>query len=712
MLRLSSRSLWLVLLMALVVSACQQEQETTAVANEAADAVADVTEAEADAAEAGAGPAPLLDREIFFGNPEIAFAALSPTGQYVAFARELDGILNVWVKGLDQPFEEAWPITNDRKRPVTAYFWSQDGKYLLFTQDKGGDENFRVYAVDPSAEVAEGEVVPPARDLTPYDSVRAFIYAVPKQDPAHILVGLNDRDLRLHDVYRINIETGERELVRENNDNVSAWVADLGGQLRLAGRIAPDGTNEVLRVTDDGLELVYSCSSMETCNPLRYHPDGEQVYMATNKGDRDLIELVLFNPATGEETLVERDPEGQVDFGNAIFSQVDDSILATSYTGDRVRIYPHDETFAKDLEVLRKKLTRGDLFFRQPTSDDSIWIVKETLDIDSGPNYLYKRDTGEISLLYRPSPRIPTEHMAEMTAVRYTARDGLEIPAYLTVPKGVEAKNLPTILLPHGGPWARSSWGWAPIAQFLANRGYAVLQPNFRGSTGYGKRFLNLGNKQWGTGTMQHDLTDAVKYLVDTGVADPERVGIMGGSYGGYATLAGVAFTPDLYAAGVSIVGPSSIVTLLNSIPEYWEPVRAMFKVRVGDMDDPEELAMLNRQSPLNSAADIKAPLMVIQGANDPRVKKSESDQIVVAMRDLGRKVEYIVAEDEGHGFANEINNLASYAAVERFLGSHLGGRYQESVAPNVQERLDKLRVDIDFLNLPGAEDADAASGR
>lgn len=705
----SPKSLWLVLLAALVVGACQQEQETAAVADEAAEAVASTQTAQPEDA---AGPAPLLDREIFFGNPEIAFAALSPTGKYVAFARELDGILNVWVKGLDQPFEEAWPITNDRKRPVTGYFWSQDGKYLLFTQDKGGDENFRVYAVDPSAEVGEGEVVPPARDLTPYESVRAFIYAVPKEDPAHILVGLNDRDLRLHDVYRINIETGERELVRENNDNVSAWVADLGGKLRLAGRVAPDGSNEVLRVTESGLELVYSCSSMETCNPLRYHPDGQQVYMATNKGDRDLIELVLFNPATGEETLVERDPEGQVDFGNAIFSQVDDSILATSYTGDRVRIYPHDEAFAKDLEVIRKKLTRGDLFFRQPTSDDSIWIVKETLDIDSGPNYLYKRDTGEITLLYRPSPRIPTEHMAEMTAVRYTARDGLEIPAYLTVPKGVEAKNLPTILLPHGGPWARSAWGWAPIAQFLANRGYAVLQPNFRGSTGYGKRFLNLGNKQWGTGTMQHDLTDAVHYLVESGVADPERVGIMGGSYGGYATLAGVAFTPDLYAAGVSIVGPSSIVTLLNSIPEYWEPVRAMFAVRVGDMDDPEELAMLNRQSPLNSAADIKAPLMVIQGANDPRVKKSESDQIVVAMRDLGRKVEYIVAEDEGHGFANEINNLASYAAVEQFLGSHLGGRYQESVAPDVQERLDKLRVDIDFLNLPGAEDADAASGR
>jgi dipeptidyl aminopeptidase/acylaminoacyl peptidase len=643
---------------------------------------------------------PLVDREVFFGNPELAYGGLSPDGQYVSIVKPLDGIQNVWVRRIDQSWEEAWPVTNERDRPVIQYFWSQDGKHILYVQDKGGDENFRVYAVDPAAKPAPGEKVPPARDLTPYEEVQARIIVVPESSPRHILIGLNDRNPQLHDVYRLNIETGERELILLNDANVADWVADLEGNLRLGVRVTEDGGTEILRVDGTELTPVFTCTVDETCDPIRFHKNGRQLYLSTNQGNRELAELVLLDPETGATELVDRDPEGEVDFSNAIFSRATDELLATSYTGARLRIYPKNATFEKDLAVIRAALPRGDLLFRQPTRDDRLWIVKPILDTDNGPNYLYDRATGKVELLYRPYPNIPIEHMAEMEAVTYTARDGVEIPAYLTLPKGVEPRNLAVVIMPHGGPWARDTWGWNPLAQLLANRGYAVLQPNFRGSTGYGKNFLELGNGQWGTGSMQHDITDGVAWLIEQGIADPSRIAIMGGSYGGYATLAGVTFTPDVYAAGVSIVGPSSIITLLNSIPPYWVPIKKLFHARVGNPEDPADLERLRAQSPLYSAADITAPLMVIQGANDPRVKQSESDQIVAALRDLGRTVEYLVAPDEGHGFANELNDLASYAAMERFLAEHVGGRYQGEMRPEIADKLEAITVDIETVDV------------
>ena len=643
---------------------------------------------------------PLVDREVYFGNPELAYGALSPDGSYVSIVKPLDGILNVWVRRADQTWDDAWPVTAEMDRPVFQYFWSQDGKRILYVQDDGGDENFRVYAVDPSAKPAYGENVPQAHDLTPYDDMQARIIVVPENSPHHILVGMNDRNPQLHDVYRLDIESGERKLVFQNDVNVAGWMADLEGNLRLGFRVTEDGGSEILRVDGSELTTIMTCTVDETCDPIQFHKDGKHVYMATNKGDRDLAELVLLDPETGEMEFVERDPEGEVDFTIAIFSRATDELIATSYNGSRLRIYPKDPTFEKDLAAIRKVLPRGDLFFRQPTKDDRLWIVKPILDTDNGPNYLYDRATGEVELLYRPYPNIPIDDMAKMEAVTYTARDGVEIPAYLTLPKGIEPKNLATVIMPHGGPWARDTWGWDPLAQLLANRGYAVLQPNFRGSTGYGKRFLELGNDEWGTGAMQHDITDGAKWLVEKGIADPNRIAIMGGSYGGYATLAGVAFTPDLYAAGVSIVGPSSIITLLNSIPPYWAPIKKMFHARVGDPEDPNDFERLRAQSPLYSAEDITTPLMVIQGANDPRVKQAESDQIVIALRDLGRTVEYLVAADEGHGFANEINNLASYAAIERFLAEHVGGRYQSEMRPEIAEKLEELTVDIETVEI------------
>jgi dipeptidyl aminopeptidase/acylaminoacyl peptidase len=672
----------------------------------------------ADAPAAPASPAasyldrlpPLIDRETFFGDPEMAGAQISPDGRWISFRKPYNDVMNVWVKGIDEAFEDARPVTADTARPVGGYFWTEDGRYIVYVQDKGGDENYHLYVVDPGAPVESATGVPPARDVTPYEGTRAMLIALPESTPGEVVVGLNDRDPSYHDVYRVDLATGERELVLLNEERVAGWLADLEGRIRLGLRIDQGGATEVLRVEDDGtLTEVYGCNFEETCGPVRYHRDGRRVYMITNQGnDVDLMRLVLFDPVTRAIQLVESDPEGEVDFGGAEFSDVTEELVATYYLGDRLRVYPKDPSFARDYERLRAELPRGDLYFGSSTEDESKVIVTVTSDVDPGATYLYDRTTGDVELLYRPRPDLPTEYLAEMQPVRYPARDGETVPAYLTTPKGVEAAGLPAIILPHGGPWARDAWGYNSMAQWLANRGYVVLQPNFRSSTGYGKRWLNLGNKEWGTGTMQHDLSDGVRWLVDQGIANPDRVCIMGGSYGGYATLAGLAFTPELYHCGVSIVGPSNLLTLIRSVPAYWAPALAQFRNRMGNWEDPEEKAMLEAQSPLFSAHRIEDPLLVIQGANDPRVNKAESDQIVVAMRDLGRDVEYMVAPDEGHGFAGEMNRLAMNAKIEEFLAERLGGRYQPIESPELRRHLAGLMVDIETVTVAEADAGDA----
>lgn len=651
-------------------------------------------------ADAAADLPPLIDRDIFFGDPEIAGVQLSPDGRFMTFMRPHLGVRNIWIKRAEEPFDAARPITADTTRPVPGYAWTHDASGILYIQDKGGNENFHVYAVDPDGEVEPGTGVPPARNLTPYEGVRAVLYAAPENTPNSIIVGLNDRDPRYHDVYRLDLRTGERELLYENNENIAGWEVDQQGNLRLALKVDDEANRRIYRLDGDELVEVYSCSFEETCGPLRFQKDGKRVYMITNKGEPDLTRLVLFDPATGDTELVHEDPEGEVDFGGTEWSEATDELEAVYYYGDRARVYPLDEQFEEDLKTVRAAIPEGEVFFRSTTADDRLHMVRVSSDVDPGSSYLYNRETGTVELVYRSRPELPSEHLAHMRSVRYTARDGEMVPAYLTVPKGVQAENLPTVVNPHGGPWSRDGWGYDALAQFLANRGYAVLQPNFRGSTGFGKRWLNLGNNEWGTGAMQHDITDGARWLIDEGIADAERIAIMGGSYGGFATLAGVAFTPDLYAAGVDIVGPSNIITLLNSVPPYWAAQKKIFDKRVGDVDDPEDLERLKRQSPLFSADRIEAPLLVIQGANDPRVKKAESDQMVIALSERGRAVEYLVAPDEGHGFAGRENRLTMFAQVEKFLAEHLGGRYQESMAPELQERLARIQVDVDTLEL------------
>ena len=638
------------------------------------------------------GLPPLIERELFFANPEITGAQLSPDGQFIAFQKPLNGVINVWVKGIDEPMEAAQPVTADTESPVIIYFWSADGRYILYAQDKDGNENFHIYATDP-----ESLDDATARNLTPIDGVTAQLYAVPKQTHNEIIVGLNDRDPQFHDIYRLNLETGERTLLLQNDENVGAWTTDLAGNVRLAHRQTLENGGEILAVEDDGFTPIYTCRIEETCVPLRFHEDGQRVYLMSNR-DRDLTQLELLDLETQQSQVVEADPENQVDFGGAIFSEATDELMATYYIGDRIRIYPQDDELTADLAFLQQQLPEVDIALNSLTQDDSLALITAQSDVNPGAAYLFDREAKTLEKLYDARPELPSEHLATMEPIRYTARDGLEIPAYLTLPQGVEPVNLPIIVMPHGGPWARDVWGYHGFTQFFANRGYGVLQPNFRGSTGYGNAFLNAGNNEWGTGAMQHDITDGVQYLIEAGIADPDRVGIVGGSYGGYATLAGLTFTPDTYAAGASIVGPSNLVTLLNSIPPYWANLKATFALRLGDPDNPSDRTRLEAQSPLFSADQIQAPLMVIQGANDPRVKQAESDQIVAALRDLDRPVEYLVAMDEGHGFRKEINSLAMAAALESFLAKHLGGRYQSEISPELQAQLDTLTVDVDTV--------------
>jgi dipeptidyl aminopeptidase/acylaminoacyl peptidase len=642
---------------------------------------------------------PIIDREIFFGDPEISGAQLSPDGSFITFIKPFKNVRNIWIKKRTEAFDKARPLTADTTRPIPGYFWSQDSKYVLYVQDKGGDENYRVYAIDPTV---PGDPVPPARTLTPQEKIRAMIIDVPRSKPNEIIVGLNDRDPSLHDVYRIDLTTGERTLMRKNEDNIAGWMTDLNGDLRLGIRQTSDGGTEILKLHDTSFTSIYSVTADESVNPIRFVPGGTSFYLETDKGDQlDKSELQIFDMNTGTTALVEKDPKNEVDFGDAIFSEVTNELLATVYRGDVIRVYPKEKNFANDYAKLKKQFPEGNIGLGSSTKDESLWLVNISSDVDPGSTYLFDRKTGKAELLYKSRPNLPSKHLASMKPVRYTARDGMEIPAYLVLPKGVPSKKLPTIIFPHGGPWARDFWGYNGIAQFLANRGYAVLLPNFRGSTGYGKKFLNAGNKQWGTGSMQHDISDAVKFLIQKGIADPKRVGIAGGSYGGYATLAGLTFTPELYAAGFDIVGPSNIITLLNSIPPYWAPMKKTFAIRVGDKDDPKDKEMLEKQSPLNSAKNITAPLFVVQGANDPRVKKAEADQIVAALRDLGRQVEYIVAPDEGHGFAGKENRIAMYTAMEQFFAKQLKGRVQKDVRDVIQKKLEAITVDIKTVTMP-----------
>jgi dipeptidyl aminopeptidase/acylaminoacyl peptidase len=636
---------------------------------------------------------PIIDRELLFGDPEISGAQLSPDGKYLAFLGPWKETRNIWVKQIAEPFSSARLMTTETARPVAGFLWTRDSKYIVYIKDNGGDENFNVYAVDPGAPATAEADAPPSRDLTNLKGVRVTLFSAPKTDPDVVYIGLNDRDQAWHDLYKLRLSTGERTLIRQNTDRIAAWIFDLKGNLRLAQRVQHSGDQEILRVDAGSFTPIYTCNVFETCDPVQFHRDAQRVYIQTNRGGLDLTTLALLDSATGTLETVESDPLKRVDLGSAWFSEATDELVATLYSDDRERRYFRDQAFEADYQWLEKKFPGREISIVSSTLDERQWLISAHGDVEPGETYLFNRDSRALGFQYKVREKLPRESLAAMQAVRYKSSDGLEIPAYLTLPKGVQAKALPALIVPHGGPWVRDEWGYNAVAQFFANRGYAVLMPNFRGSTGYGKKFLNAGNGEWGT-KMQDDLTWGVKYLVDEGIGDPKRIGILGGSYGGYAVLAGVAFTPDLYRAAVDIVGPSNLLTLLAAIPPYWEAGRKIMYARMADPDTPDGKKWMEDRSPLHSADKIKTPLMVVQGANDPRVNRREAEQIVIALRDRGFPVEYLCAPDEGHGFARPVNNLAMFMAVEKFLAAHLDGRYQEGGTPEVTARLKEITVD------------------
>jgi dipeptidyl aminopeptidase/acylaminoacyl peptidase len=636
---------------------------------------------------------PIIDRALFFGEVQISGAQISPDGQWISFLKPYKGTRNIWVKRAGEPFSAARPVSAEAARPIRNYFWSRDAKYLLYSQDAGGDENFNVYAIDPTQPADPKTGVPVTRALTNLKGVRTEIFAAPKSKPDLLYIGLNDRDPQYHDLYELHISTGEKKLLRKNTEKIAGWDFDNAGNLRLAERTNNVGDTEMLRVDADGFKQIYSCTVLEGCGVGAFSPDDKQVYLLTNKGALDLSELETLDPASGVATKLESDPEKRADIVGVTTSEVDHRLLYTEYEDDRTRLYFKDKAFEKEYRWLESKLPGKEIHFGSRSSDENLWIVSAASDVEPGETYLWDRKAKTLALQYRIREELPRASLSERKPYHFKSSDGLEIPAYLALPKGLAAKGLPLIVLPHGGPWGRDSAGYDTFAQFLANRGYAVLQPNFRASTGYGKKFLNAGNGEWGR-KMQDDLTWGVKALVADGTADPKRVGIFGGSYGGYATLAGVAFTPDVYAAAVAYVAPSNLITLLDAIPPYWEAGRKQMYTRMGDPTTAEGKALLTAESPLTRAKAIVTPLMVVQGKNDPRVNVRESNQIVAAVRDNGKPVEYLVAPDEGHGFARPINNLALVTSMEAFFAKYLGGRYQKDVPDDVAERLKVLVVD------------------
>lgn len=640
--------------------------------------------------------APLIPIEHFFDNPQVGGAQISPDGRWLSYVKPYKGKLNVHIRPVNGAETDERVMTTDTVRPVGQYFWSRDGRYILYAQDKGGNENYRIYAVDPSQ-----PGVPAARDLTPFDSVRAQIYAVPRRTPGKILVGLNRRNRSVFDAYWLDLATGKLDLAVENPGRHGGYLLDKAGQIRVATQSTPTGANEILVRANDKApwRTLASYPPTETVSPLRLTPDGRQLYVESNAGPANLSRLMLVDLATGKETVLETDPNGEVDFGNAVFSDVTDSLIATTYNADTVRIYPRSAKMRKLVADVRK-LHDGTPIITSSTADETKFIVTFNSPTDPGATYLYDTKTGKSKFLFRPRPWLKPTELATVKPVSFTARDGLRLHGYLTTPRGVEAKNLPMVLLVHGGPWSRDTYGYQSEAQLLANRGYAVLQVNYRGSTGYGKSFYNAAVKEF-AGKMHTDLLDGVNWAVQQGIANPKKVGIYGGSYGGYATLVGLTFSPDVFACGVDYVGPSSLVTLVESFPSYWRPYMEGGWYRfVGDPAKPTERADMLARSPLSRVDSIRAPLLVVQGANDPRVTKAEADQLVAALRDRGVKVKYIVAGNEGHGFANPNNRMAFYRAMEQFFGECLGGRVQATVNPAITAHLESLIIDPDSVKL------------
>ena len=601
--------------------------------------------------------APLIPMEDFFRNPDKSSFQISPDGQHIAYMKPWKTRMNVHVINVETTDETR--LTSSEDRGIYRYGWLGNNR-IGYAKDDGGDENIHFFAVniDGTNEI----------DLTPFENVQTRMIDDLEDDPDHIILGLNKRDPRIHDAFRVNVTDGTMELIAENPGNISGWMTDHDGNLRVA--ITSDGVNTSLLYRDsesESFKTILTTDFKVRVDPLFFTFDNKNLYVASNRNrDKSAIYSFDITETQEKELIFEND---QVDVSGLMYSKKRKVLTGVSYTVAKREIFFFDD-WRKDIQnKLERKFPGYEVGITSFSKDEKNAIVVTYSDKSRGTYYSYDVEKNELNELAKISPWLNEDHMAEMKPITYTSRDGLTIPGYLTLPVGSGGKNLPFVVHPHGGPWARDSWGYNSEVQFLANRGYAIFQMNFRGSTGYGRKFWESSFKQWGK-TMQDDITDGVNWLIDQGIADPDRVAIYGASYGGYATLAGLAFTPDLYTCGVDYVGVSSLFTFMESMPPYWELYRDMMYEMIGHPENDKEL--LAASSPLLHVENIKVPLFIAQGANDPRVKKAESDQIVEALKTRGIDVPYMVKDNEGHGFYNEENQFDFYREMEKFLEKHL----------------------------------------
>ncbi|GAB2907163.1 alpha/beta hydrolase family protein [Paralcaligenes ginsengisoli] len=605
----------------------------------------------------------------FFRNPDRGFFRLSEDGTMLGFMEpvSIDGKparMNVFVQALEgsTPVGEPRRLTGETERDIGQYFW-KGSHTILYEKDFNGDENFHVVAVDVSA----GTIT----DLTPLEGVRASVEDDLEDDPLHILISHNGRNPEVFDVYRAHVKTAALSLVAENPGNIVAWQTDHAGRVR-AG-ITSDGLHTTLLYRDDetaSFKPIITTDFRTTVSPEFFTFDNKSFYALSNRG-RDLLALVIIDPTRPDQEQ-EIFTADSVDLDGAAYSRLRKVLTAAVYQADKPAYHFFDAVSAERFKRLSGMLPGYKIAFQSSTRDESKFIVAAYSDKTPGARYLYDADRNTLDKLADINSSLPEQDMASVRPIQYQSRDGLTMHGYLTLPLGREAKNLPCIVNPHGGPWARDGWGFNPEAQFLANRGYCVLQMNFRGSTGYGRRFWEASFGQWGL-SMQDDITDGVQWLVDQGIADPARIAIYGGSYGGYATLAGITYTPDLYAAAVDYVGVSNLLTFMDTIPPYWKPMLEKMHCMVGSPE--HDRSRLVATSPALNADKIKTPLLIAQGAHDPRVNKDESDQMVAALQARGVEVEYIVKDNEGHGFHNDENKFEFYDRMEKFLALHLKSR-------------------------------------
>ena len=615
--------------------------------------------------------APLIPRDALFGNPTRAQGQISPDGKWLSWTAPHEGVMNVWVAPVSDP-AAAKRMTSATDRPIPQYFWAPDSRSILYIQDKGGDENFLLYQVD----IASGKEV----TLTPFENTRVEVIGASHAIKDKLLVGLNNRDPQFHDVHLLNLATGELTLVMENNA-YAGFMADDTLTIRMAMAQNEAGGTDYFRVVENRVEdTPFETTAMEdslTTSPAGYTQDGSVLYWIDSR-ERNTAALFAQDTATGTRTLIAED--ARADLGGTMRNPVTGVIEAYAVNYLINQWVALDAGVKASLDWLGEQF-EGSFGVNSRSDDDATWIVWNDPVTAPTAVHIYDRKAKTLTPFYTSRPELAGKPLQMMHPVEITSRDGLTLPSYLTLPvgsdpdgTGVPAAPVPLVLLVHGGPWARDGYGFNSLHQLLANRGYGVLAVNFRGSTGFGKDFLNAGNKQWGL-AMHDDLIDAVDWAIAKGITAPDSVAIMGGSYGGYATLAGLTFTPDKFACGVDIVGPSNLETLLGTIPPYWAPLVKIFHERMGDPNTEEGLALLRAASPLYKADQITKPLLIAQGANDPRVKQAESDQIVAAMKEAGIPVTYVLYPDEGHGFAKPANNIAFYAIAENFLAQCLGGR-------------------------------------